>query len=427
MATFPSLLLAAASLTADYSTQSSDWNGLAALARSAAERGCPIEAREQLEWDKLTGTDALWIVYPRAPVDGDKLALFLEAGGRVLIGDDFGAADSALRRLELERRTARVNAGSYYQNNPNLPEAESTAQTALGRSTSSLVANHPAWFQTGPTGPNGPGRWPATFRFAPQAAAVVEGSVGRGRFVALADPSVLINNMQEIESDRAFAAALVDATCRPHVDRIVLVTGSFSESGDPPATLAGAPSYVAPRGAPPSPRDALNAAIADLDGAIAGAGTAAPDGSTLTALAAAAVVLTLMLLGRGFRSHAGAYDGSWTRSPALIAARVPSLAPWRWTLPATALRDEVMARVAEALGEPASLLPADEAARRVGERFGDVAARAARALWPELAKLPRPGEQAIATPSAWVTERRLERMHALAVELFDAIAVTGGS
>jgi hypothetical protein len=408
------LVLAAAALAADYSPESTDWNGLAAVSRAAIKAGCPIEAREKLAWDKLTGTDSLWILYPRASVDGEKMAQFLQAGGRVVIGDDFGAADGALSRLDLARRAPaegrRLKAARYYQDNPNLPEAQAASATALAKSTGSLVANHPAWFAT---------RWPATFEFSPGAALVVEGALGRGRFVALADPSVLINNMQEIDGDRAFAEALVQATCRRGVDRIVLVTGEFADSGQPPATLAGAPE--APRGPADTPRDALNRALEDLGSAIAVAGASPPDSQALTALGAAAVVLTLMLLGRALRAPGGSYDGSWTRTPGLRTGRAPALPPWRFTLPATALRDEVMARVAEALGEPASLLSANDAASKLGRRFGDGAERVARALWPELARLPRPGEQAINTPAAWVTKKRLQSMHALAVALFDYI------
>src|SRR6185369_6357451 len=86
-----------------------------------------------------------------------------------------------------------------------------------------LVGNYPASFSTA---------IPATFSFSPGAALVVEGKIGRGYFVALADPSVLINNMLEIDEQRAFAAALVRRVCNPG-DRVLIFTQTFRSRGEP--------------------------------------------------------------------------------------------------------------------------------------------------------------------------------------------------
>src|SRR5262249_54877572 len=118
-----------------------------------------------------------------------------------------------------------------YNKNPQLPIAHARLQTALGRSTPQLVANHPAAFATA---------MPATFELSPGAALVVEGRVGRGQLVAIADPSVLINNMLEIEGNRAFARELIATTCKPGRDRILLYTQVFRSQGEPAEALAGA-------------------------------------------------------------------------------------------------------------------------------------------------------------------------------------------
>src|SRR6185295_10005434 len=115
-----------------------------------------------------------------------------------------------------------------FQGRTELPIARPVLKTVLGQSTAGLVANHSTAFVTA---------LPPTFAFSPGAALVVEGRVGAGSFVALADPSVLINNMLELDEDRAFARALVRRTCKPG-ERILLVTQSFVARGEPAGELS---------------------------------------------------------------------------------------------------------------------------------------------------------------------------------------------
>jgi hypothetical protein len=411
------LAAAVAPAGADYRLESSDWNGLSTVAAAAAAAGCPIEARDRVEWDRLSGTDVLWFVYPRTSVDGDRLALFLDAGGRALIADDFGAADAALARLDIARRPGPVEAGHYFHDQPWLPEAVAWAETPLGRATPVLVTNHPVAFVTSA---------PPTWRFGAGAAAVVEGRLGRGSFVALADPSVLINNMQEIAEDRRFAEALVALHCRPRRDRILLVTGEFTESGQPMATLRGAPD--ARRPTPAHPGDQINTAFEDLDDLLATVGDAPPRGALLGGFGVGAALLALVLLLRAMPPRRGAYDGTWTRAARDRPRAIDRAAgPWRHFLPASVLRDEARLRVAEALGEPASVLAPDEVAAAVERRYGSDAAASARLLWFELKRIPERADP-MSRRNAWVSRRQLERLHRLAVELFAALdAPKGGT
>jgi hypothetical protein len=400
----------AAAIGGDYRPDSSDWNGLATVADAAAAAGCPVETRDSIDWSALNGTDVLWILYPRAKVDSDRLALFLEAGGRVLLGDDFGNADAALARLDIHRARGPVGAARYYQDNPSLPEADSSSESALSRAAPSIVTNHPAHFIT---------KGPAAYRYSADAAAVIEGRLGRGHFVALADPSVLINDMQQIDEDRRFAGALIAATCRPHLDRILLITGDFSSSGDPPASLAGAPEGIRPPGS--DARTAVNGGLADLNDLVPRLSDHPPDSGFLSAFAIAAVVLMVLVLGRGLPTRSPGYDGSWTRAPSLAAPQKAPLVSdtFRYTLPASLLRDEAISRVSEALGEPASVMSRDEIASRLQARFGDEAGHFARLLWAELARVRR-NTTGRGSP-AWLSQRRLARLHRLAVDLFAQI------
>src|SRR5262249_38350334 len=66
--------------------------------------------------------------------------------------------------------------------------------------------------------------------FRPGEALAVEIGIGRGRLYALADPSVLINNMLELAGNRAFAFRLVSALARPG-GRLVVGAQEFTERG----------------------------------------------------------------------------------------------------------------------------------------------------------------------------------------------------
>ena len=66
----------------------------------------------------------------------------------------------------------------------------------------------------------------------------------RGRMVAIADPSLFINNMLQLPGNRDFAARLVLDICRQQRDHFVLLYGTFLQRGTTPAALTGAPSAV---------------------------------------------------------------------------------------------------------------------------------------------------------------------------------------
>src|SRR5262249_29763509 len=154
-----------------------------------------------------------------------------------------------------------------------LPIAQPSLGTDLGRAAPELVANHPSNFQTA---------LPATYSFSPGHALVVEGQIGRGYFVALADPSVLINNMLEIDSNRAFARALIRRTCRAGQDRILMFTQRFENRGEP-----------APTGSEQSVFARFNQMLTGINAALI---DASRDGRVLAAAAALAALIVVMLL-----------------------------------------------------------------------------------------------------------------------------------
>jgi hypothetical protein len=372
----------------DYRLDSRDWNGLARLGDEAVAAGCSISASETLDWSTLEARDVVWFVYPRTAVDGGMLRRYLEAGGRAVLADDFGASDAALAALEIRRLRGELPNVDRYDGNSALPIARQTLSTELSVGIVDIVANHPAFFSAAT---------PATYSFSPGAALVVEGRLGKGYFVAIADPSVLINNMLDIDENLAFARALVKRTCKPG-DRIHLVTQSFMARGEPPGELT-----------PASLEDTSFTRFNRMLEAIDDATHAAVDGRTLGILATLVAAVALMLFARSWPAR-GIIDGQWTRA----AAPDSGWRTWSYETTATQLRDEVALRLSEAVGAAIAGWTPAELERRVARTHGTRTARRAAQLWTQLKR-----------PPVWIGRQRLARLHEAATSLFDLLAERG--
>jgi hypothetical protein len=219
----------AAAAEADYDLDSRAWNGLTELRALAVGAGYTVEAASDLAWESLEPTrDVLFLLYPTAAVDPIQMISFVRAGGRVLLADDFGRADEALARLGLLRRPAHTVRARRWDGNPNLPIAEPRiAAHPLAHDVHELVTNHPSVF----TADGGD----VVFGFSGGDAVVVGGDLGTGRYVALSDPSVLINDMLAFDGNLAFALNLV-GWLKPPVGnaRILVLTGEFRIHGETP-------------------------------------------------------------------------------------------------------------------------------------------------------------------------------------------------
>ncbi|HEV8323871.1 MAG TPA: DUF4350 domain-containing protein [Myxococcota bacterium] len=192
---------------ADYDPASREWNGLAEMMLIAKTRGFEVEAVRELDWGDLSADDTLAVVYPAraaTPSPADTLR-FLAAGGRLLIADDFGGAEGLLRGLEMERG-APPDADAFYADDPALPWAHAVdpRHVLAAGGAAAILTNYPAYLRTA---------LPPVFVFGgPDSdhAAVVEGKYGEGLFVALSDPSVLINAMLRHPANRAFLSNLLE-------------------------------------------------------------------------------------------------------------------------------------------------------------------------------------------------------------------------
>jgi hypothetical protein len=332
-----SLLWASAARAAggDYALESKDWNGLGDLASLAAGSGLTLEARSELSWRDIGPGDVLFIVYPTARVDPAKLGSFLRGGGRALIADDFGRADDALAMLRIRRHPRQTLTVKTWDDNPNLPIATASEDHLLSRGVPALVTNHPAAFSVEP-GPS------SVFGFGEREAVVVAGSLGDGRFVALSDPSLLINDMLAFPGHVQFAVNLLDFLAPARPGRILVVTRDAILTGEPQGPPGDEPGELT-----------VNQALAELVGFLDDLNDYLAPGPVLrmiavvaglTVLAIAAILLPLR--------RARGLDGSFARVPAepstwerLVAEYDDGLPEHNFAYPAAVLRENVDAEL----------------------------------------------------------------------------------
>jgi hypothetical protein len=186
----------------DYDPESDAWNGLSELVALAADLDIRLTPSDRLDLGTLGPSDALVMVYPRRDPPLGALAAFMREGGRIALLDDYGRGDELLGVYRIGRRPTEAADAPHLRGNENLPVAQPTVAHALTFGVSGLVANHPTALSHD--------ELDALFSFGDSGKALVlAGAVGDGRLVAVGDPSVLINNMLEIEDNRRFAGNLL--------------------------------------------------------------------------------------------------------------------------------------------------------------------------------------------------------------------------
>lgn len=185
----------------DLSTDNSGWNGLSDLLEIAAQDGNTTRA-ERIDVSHLSPEDSLLIVHPVQPLPTSEIAKFMRAGGRVAIADDYGSGQLFLATFGMGLREARSEPASSLRGNPAWPLAVPAVAHALTDGVQALVTNHPRALQH-------PSLTPVFSLAADKGAVVLSGAVGGGRLVAIADGSILINNMLQFDGNRRFAHNLV--------------------------------------------------------------------------------------------------------------------------------------------------------------------------------------------------------------------------
>jgi hypothetical protein len=413
------------SLGRDFHLAHSGWNGLSRLGGLARDLACGVEVRRTLDWSQLDGQDIVFVLHPETALDPEAALAYVSAGGRLIIADDFGKAGPLLARLGIVRSSGPAPSGTrLYRGNSELPLATPQRGTALGRAASEIAANHAAYFSSS---------LPATYAFAPGAGLIIEGTLGRGRFIAVSDPSIFINNMLEITGNRDFVARLVVELCRPQRDRMLLVYGPFTQLGFPPPILAGAPL----EGGGASVVERWNRGAAGVNLHIQETLKQRKDGG-IDVIGLCGLLFcfgALALLVRYLPMPVPPQDDSFAQPPrppetglfasvARYTVGAGQAVGWGYVYPATLLREEVLARLQPLLVElppqkrDGSTLGTDEIQGLVGKRVSPRAGELTGILLREIRKLDR-GQKDTNHPSdARISARLLQRWYDLATELF---------
>jgi hypothetical protein len=415
----------------DYDADNAEWAGVSELATLARNAGLTVDATDHVDWAELDpGHDVLFIFYPTMTLEANQVSTWIQAGGRVLLADDFGKCDEAFAELGLQRENARgVHAARWYDDNPQLPVATAKiAHHPLARAPDELYTNHPAIFRVTRGTPD------VIFGFGPNEAVVVAGKLGDGRFVALSDPSVLINGMLAFDANATFAARLVDfllpeASVSPGAaasghPRLVLLTHGFVLSGVPPEP---AHSELGLPGVAGALRD-TGRWLRELEQWL-------PDDQALRA-AAVLVAFALVLAGMALLplTRAQRLDGSWVKAHGGherddFEKLVENYDDPKWdgnfSTPAAVLRENVAARLAPFAGspEPFEMAP-DELIRRVRIRAGARAAEQLGADVDRLRALPTREQAHLSAGARVVSRREFERVYDAARALERALPAT---
>jgi hypothetical protein len=189
--------------TGDYGPANRSWNGLSELVATAREEGIEVRAGARIDLAAVKASDGLLLVYPRNPPPRADLTAFMLDGGRLAVADDFGAGDSLLDSFKIERQApGTVREERRLRGNRNVLVTRPTVSHVLVEGVNAVVVNHAQTLRHE--------QLDAILALDERGAAVVlGGAVGKGRLVALGDPSALINNMLEFRGNRAFARNLV--------------------------------------------------------------------------------------------------------------------------------------------------------------------------------------------------------------------------
>lgn len=394
----------------DYSISHKAWNGLSTWAALAAGEGLNVVEKHSIDWEELDSNDVLVLIYPTNFVDPVKVVSFIRNGGRVLIADDFGTGDQILSQLG-GRRSQQFRAQSYQDDQVFTPVATPKGTHPLSAGVVALTTNHPSALSDLEGMEN-------IFTFASGEAVVATAELGLGRYVALADPSVLINRMLQFEGNLQFSINLLRYLIRPgESDRFIVLSGAVTLSGQPrnrydDGTLRGSVSANVAR---------ANGWLDDLNTWIFKAK------SLRIATVIAAFALGVFVFFVVPQARHKPLDGAWTRAGAStlpltdFPKKYSDAGPrTSFLLPAAIARDNVNAALELATGEPDPLylLSERDLTDLVLAQCGQGASRALRDLLPRLNSIPQRAQAAAHWQPRFVGLREFEQLHQRAETFF---------
>jgi len=398
----------AADDTSDYDPHSTAWNGMASFVGLAEGMGFTVSAVSSLEWSELSSEDILVLIYPLQRVDPARLGAFVQAGGNVVIADDFGDGKDAMQGLGLLRAEVETpRASKYYAGRPWAPIATARGEHPLATDVGEVVTNHPAAL----TRVQGA----VTVIAVDEGAIVVTGERGSGRFVAISDPSIFINKMLMFRGNIQLATNLLRYLDRGGRARhLVLLRGDVPMYGEPRPYIDDAKAGEVGR------------SIADLNFWLSErrAWLLTPGAMKALAVGLAAALLLLALFALPVR-RGPRIDGAWLRfgrpsrrdepHAVVLAAEHGGGS----LVLGCVLRDELQRLLGEAVGKPEPLytLPEAQLIAELSRARGDAAGAALARIYRRLRALPSRGQAAAPWSAGHLSRRDFDALYRDAGEL----------
>ncbi|MCB9640733.1 MAG: DUF4350 domain-containing protein [Myxococcales bacterium] len=241
---FCMIFAASPAFAEDFSPRSWEWNGTARFLRVLREQGTQVEVPKTFDWSRARLQDPILILAPtREGLDLRPLLIFLAAGGRVFLADDFGTSRPWMHFFGLDQQRGAYNAKvwqlrRYIDVHVTHPVRSQKADLLL-RQSSTLFLNHPQWLRSihtrdqypllvsSPHFTNVPdGFRPGLVLFRTQ--------IGYGTLVVFSDPSALINEMIPYGDNLRFAHNLARYLKAPaQSGKVTLLVGDFSWKNEP--------------------------------------------------------------------------------------------------------------------------------------------------------------------------------------------------
>lgn len=225
-----------------------DWDGTSELQSVVEADGSePIIVQNTTRYEEYGADTTAFVLAPDeayTEADIERIRAFLDRGGTLVVADRDGPHGAALlAELGANARPAGplLRDERHYHRDPALPIATNVSNHTLVDGVDTLTLNYGTAIEAnGATvlvssssyaylDRDGSGSLSDNETLASHPVATVE-PIGNGSVVAVSDPSIFINVMQERDGNRAFISALVSETDHALID--------ITRSGSPPPLMA---------------------------------------------------------------------------------------------------------------------------------------------------------------------------------------------
>lgn len=215
----------------DFRTDNPFWNGANNLSSS-----CPVQSLQSLSDlpSSPEGTTLIMVPYLEyTSGELEKLESYIAKGGTLVLADDYGHGNQILESFGLTMRFAGqtlLDPLINYKNKMFPRIADLKPQTILGN-TENLVLNHATALVNVSSADtlaqsshfsfldqNENGNWEEEETTGPLPVISIH-NFGSGRILLLADPSLLINSMMEMEGNRSLLQSITATAARIYIDQ----------------------------------------------------------------------------------------------------------------------------------------------------------------------------------------------------------------